>query len=193
MVQFKNLALNDVTFVLCARQVPLDEFNVLVCREFRVSSGVVGRSPAIGRSPVTGRVAIIGQSHVLHFFDGEAGFSEIMLCVPHDLTAYHPICRATSLVDFRFSTVNGRFKYATQISTRWATSPDMWSTLTQIAEPYDDSVEFHFPQGDMLQTPVTTVVWRVDKSTLVVQSIHTFPGEHAVVKTKTRINWDNLV
>ena len=187
MVQFKNLALNDVNFGLCTRQVPLDEFNVLVCRECVAGSGVSGQSPVIGR------VAIIGQSHLWQLSYGEDAFSEVMLCVPHDLTAYHPVCRATSLTEFQFSTVNGSLKYATRVTTRRAASPEMWSTLTQIAGPYDDAVEFQFPQGDMPLAPVTSLAWRIDKNGFVIRSIHTFPAESAIVKTETRINWGDLV
>lgn len=180
MVQFKPLALKDVTFVLCARQVPLEEFNVLACREFEIHPKIVGR------------VAIIGQSHVLHVSKGNDTLSEIMLCVPHNLGAYAPISQITSLTDFRFGSVNGSLKYATRVSTRWATTSDGWSTLTQIKGQITDSLDFHFPQGDMTRSPVTVVAWRVNRNNLTVQSIHTFPDENAVIKTKTRVYWTDL-
>jgi hypothetical protein len=180
MVQFKNLALKDITFVLCARQVPLDEFNVLASREFEISPNV------------TGRVTIIGQSHVLHVSKGQDTLSEVMLCVPHDLSAYEPINQTTSLTNFRLGIVSGCLKYAARVSTRWATSPDAWSKLTQIRGQHTDSLNFHFPQGNMPLAPVTSVAWQIDRTMLTVRSIHTFPAENAVVKSKTRINWADL-
>ena len=177
MVEFKNLALRDVTFVLCAKSIPLGEFNVLEHREFEISH------------QISGSVSIIGQSHVFRFSKGADTLSEILLCVPHDLTSYAPTCQTTSLSNFRIGIENGGLKYATRISTKFVVAPDELLELSDSFSQNPNSLVFHFPKGYMRCSPITSVEWQIGNSAIAVKSIHTFPEEGALVKTWTRIYW----
>jgi hypothetical protein len=177
MLDFKNLALQDVTFVLCASKVPLEEFNVLAHKEFEVAS------------QIKGSVTIIGQSHVLRLSKGTEALSEILLCVPHDLATYTPLCRTTSLVNFRLGIACGGLKYVTRISTRFGTTPDDMLKLSDSFGQNPHSLIFRFPRGHMRCSPVTSVKWQIRSSAIVVKSFHTFPAENAWVETRTRIYW----
>jgi hypothetical protein len=177
MVDFKNLALQDVTFVLCASKVPLEEFNVLAHKEFEVDP------------QIKGSVSIIGQSHVLRLSKGTGALSEILLCVPHDLAAYTPICRTTSLANFRLGITCGGLKYVIRVSTRFGATPDEMLKLSGSFGQNPHSLVFHFPRGHMRCSPITSVEWQIRSSAIVAQSCHTFPDENAWVETRTRICW----
>jgi hypothetical protein len=177
MVDFKNLALQDVTFVLCASKVPLEEFNVLAHKEFEVDP------------QINGSVSIIGQSHVLRLSKEAEALSEILLCVPHNLAAYAPVCRTTSLVNFRLGIACGGLSYVTRISTRFGVTLDEVLKLSDSLGQNPYSLAFHFPRGHMRCSPITSVEWQFKSAAIVVKSFHTFPDEHAWVETRTRIYW----
>ncbi|MBN1991631.1 MAG: DUF2617 family protein [Anaerolineae bacterium] len=177
MFEFKNLALQDVTFALCAQSVPLDEFKVVAHRDFEIDR------------QSRGSVSIIGQSHVLRFSRGAEALSEILLCVPYDLTAYSPINQTKSSANFRFSLELGHLKYATRVSTTVAAAPDEWLKISGPFQQNANALTFHFPPGPLPYPPLTSLVWRIGRAAVTVKSIHTFPAENALVKTHTRLNW----
>ncbi len=177
MIQFKNLALQDVTFVLCGQRVPFGQFQVLDSREIEIDA------------EAKTRIAIIGQSHIFQFIRGADTLSEVLLCVPHNLAKYDPICQTTALTHFRLGLTRGCLRYATRITTRLVSTPDAGDGWPDEEDQNMNSLIFHFPQGDMPWKPFTSVRWRVSPAMLAVKTLHTFPDENALVETRTRIWW----
>jgi hypothetical protein len=177
MVEFKNLAWRDVTFVLCARKVPLDEFNILKHKEFELDA------------QIRGSISIIGQSHVVQLSKGADTLTEILLCVPHNLAAYGPICQTTSLSNFRLGIETGRLKYTIRVCTKFGVALDEWQALSDSFSQKPNSLVFHFPRGHLQAAPLTSVEWQVSNVALTVKSFHTFPDEQVLVETHSGINW----
>jgi hypothetical protein len=176
MVEFKNLALQDVTFALCANGMALNQFKVLKQHTFEIDQ------------TTGGSISIIGQSHIFQWSNNGDTLTEILLCVPHNFTASNPLCQTGALANFRLGLTHGSLIYAVRISTRFANSMSELVDLPALAEN-PNTLAFHFPQGDMPCAPVTLVTWTMSQRAIAVKTIHTFPQEKAWVETKTRLNW----
>ena len=134
-------------------------------------------------------LAIIGSSHFLELTAGDSAFTEMLSSSGPDSEALPLLARIEGPRGRHFRRVDGRITYRFEMRRKDLDAAEFRAETERLTHEDPDRISFRFPAEGDEPGGVTCLEWRVDAGTLRVETHHTFPGELAVVRSRTAIGF----
>lgn len=133
-------------------------------------------------------LAVIGSSHFLEVVAGGMVMSEMLVSHDPALEGLPQPVKVGAVSGWRHERRRGNVAYQFELHTSSCSFGDLDRETARLAVSSRNRLSYVFPSRDGELGAVTSIEWQVEGSRITVETYHTFPGEPAIVRSRSVVD-----
>ena len=133
-------------------------------------------------------MAVIGSSHFFEVVAGGVVIAEMLVSSGPGLRGLPEPVRVGAGGEWRYEHRRGHVGYHFELYSSTCSSEVLRETTARLATPGPNRLSYVFPEGEGAPGAITCLEWQLDVSRITVETYHTFPGEPAIVRSRSVVD-----
>lgn len=133
-------------------------------------------------------LAVIGSSHFLEIESRGSAMCELFTCPTNGLAGLQCDHKMSDGASWKHHSAGPGLGYDFEVWRKPCSRQQFEMETRRLLEPEEHRLQYGFPKAKEADGAVTCLEWRIDGSRATVSTYHTFPGELAIIHTRSVID-----